>query len=415
MLSIAQHLLNKGHQVTFITAELFRNKATASGVRFVPLTGKANLDYRFPDDLVERTTLVGMERMLHTVRHWVIDPIPDQYRCMQQILKQTPADVILVDTGFFGCLPMLLGRREDRPPIIGCGVNPLMLSSLDCGLTSPPDTTPEGRRRNHEANLQWQADFQQSTDQLNQMLVAFGVPPMSQFFGDSMYLLPDLFLQFSGEDFEFTRTDLPPTVRFVGPILPKLAANFQEPAWWSELDDKRPVVLVTQGTFANLDLSELIQPTLSALAGEDVFVIAAIGRADIDGIAAPPNARVEPFVPFDRLLPKVDVFVTNGGYGAVHQALSVGVPIVIAGESEEKAFIAARVGWTGAGINLETGRPSEEQIRTAVRTVLHGGQHRREAQRLQAHFAQYNALDEIARTVDSFLIREESMVTALSL
>jgi hypothetical protein len=39
-----------------------------------------------------------------------------------------------------------------------------------------------------------------------------------------------------------------------------------------------PVVLVTQGTLANNDLTELIEPTLRALEHEDVFVIAATGR-----------------------------------------------------------------------------------------------------------------------------------------
>jgi UDP:flavonoid glycosyltransferase YjiC (YdhE family) len=88
-------------------------------------------------------------------------------------------------------------------------------------------------------------------------------------------------------------------------------------------------------------------------------------------IVVPPNARVESFVPFDRLLPKVDVLVTNGGYGAVHQSLSLGVPIVIAGETEDKALISARVDWTGAGISLGTQDPTKEQIGSAVRTVLY--------------------------------------------
>jgi UDP:flavonoid glycosyltransferase YjiC (YdhE family) len=47
------------------------------------------------------------------------------------------------------------------------------------------------------------------------------------------------------------------------------------------------------------------------------------------------------------------VLITNGGYGAVNHAFSLGVPIAVAGESEDKDMVAARVGWTGAGINLK--------------------------------------------------------------
>jgi UDP:flavonoid glycosyltransferase YjiC (YdhE family) len=105
-------------------------------------------------------------------------------------------------------------------------------------------------------------------------------------------------------------------------------------------------------------------------------------------------------LPFDRLLPKVSVMVTNGGYGAVTHALSLGVPLVVAGDSEEKPEIAARVAWAGAGINLGTGRPSASQIREAVRAVLTKPQYRQRAQALRTAFARHNARDEIAELVE---------------
>jgi UDP:flavonoid glycosyltransferase YjiC (YdhE family) len=104
-----------------------------------------------------------------------------------------------------------------------------------------------------------------------------------------------------------------------------------------------------------------------------------------------------------EVLPKVDVFVTNGGFGAVNQALSMGVPIVIAGETEDKAFVAARVAWTGAGISLGTSRPTPEQVRSAVRKILKDDTYRAKARTLQNNFAQYNALALIAGHVESFL------------
>jgi UDP:flavonoid glycosyltransferase YjiC (YdhE family) len=186
-------------------------------------------------------------------------------------------------------------------------------------------------------------------------------------------------------------------------VLPNKSASFKEPAWFAELDGSKPVVLVTQGTLTNFDFQELVQPTLTALRDDNALVIAATGRADTGDLIASPNARVEAFVPFVQLLPKVDVLITNGGYGAVQQALSFGVPLVAAGDTEEKAFTAARVGWTGAGINLETRRPSPEQIRTAVHTVLAGSQYREQAQRLRKNFSRYDALTEIARSVNTLI------------
>jgi UDP:flavonoid glycosyltransferase YjiC (YdhE family) len=136
----------------------------------------------------------------------------------------------------------------------------------------------------------------------------------------------------------------------------------------------------------------------------------ATGRADTGDLITPTNAKVEAFVPFVPLLPKVDVLITNGGYGAVQQALSFGVPLVVAGDTEEKAFTAARVAWTGAGIDLGTRRPTPEQIRAAVHTVLGGAQYREQAQRLRKNFFRYDALTEIARSVNTLIANTKTAV-----
>ena len=46
---------------------------------------------------------------------------------------------------------------------------------------------------------------------------------------------------------------------------------------------------------------------------------------------------------YDELLPKTDVFVTNGGYGGVQIALRHGVPIVTSGGKEDKPEVAGRI------------------------------------------------------------------------
>jgi UDP:flavonoid glycosyltransferase YjiC (YdhE family) len=64
------------------------------------------------------------------------------------------------------------------------------------------------------------------------------------------------------------------------------------------------------------------------------------------------------------------VFVTNGGYGGLHQAMRYGVPIVIAGDSEDKVETSARVQWSRVGVSLRTGRPSSSAVADAVGKVL---------------------------------------------
>jgi UDP:flavonoid glycosyltransferase YjiC (YdhE family) len=96
---------------------------------------------------------------------------------------------------------------------------------------------------------------------------------------------------------------------------------------------------------------------------------------------------VAEFLPYDALFEKVDVFVSNGGYGGIHFALRAGVPIVVAGMTEDKAEVSARVTWTGTGISLRTNTPSPEKVAAAVDEVLADPSYRAAAERIGAEIA----------------------------
>ena len=154
----------------------------------------------------------------------------------------------------------------------------------------------------------------------------------------------DTFLQLATQEFEYPRSDLAPNTRFIGPVFSPPAA-MPIPKWWGDLDGSRPVVHVTQGTIDNHDLTRLIGPTVRGLAHSDVIVIVVVstGGWPIDDVGAvPPNVRVAEFLPYKLLMPLTDVYVTNGGFGGVQYALSRGVPMVVAGDAEDKPEVAAR-------------------------------------------------------------------------
>jgi UDP:flavonoid glycosyltransferase YjiC (YdhE family) len=202
--------------------------------------------------------------------------------------------------------------------------------------------------------------------------------------------------------FEFPRT-VPSSVQFVGavPIIPNQAPL---PPWADELDGRRKVVLVTQGTVANHDFNLLVKPTLAALDDQpDLLVVVTAGGRPVDSIPGPipANARLACYLPFEWILSKTDVFVTNGGYGSVNQAMSFGIPLVCAGLTEDKADVNARVAWSGVGINLETSAPTPQALRNAVRRVLDTQSYRARASLMAQEFARIDTRAEILRIVGS--------------
>jgi MGT family glycosyltransferase len=410
MMMVAEHLLSLGHSICFLSGSRFRDRAESIGLEFVPLQGKADIDHDRLDELFPERAAAqpGVEAFNAECIYTGINPIPYQLESIKQILANRTVDLIVTDVYFWGVFPMLLGPKEARPPVLTIGVLPLIVSSTDVGPFSGPDASPEGRSRNQQENLQFSQLFQPAHRRFNEVLRSCGAAELPEFFIDCAAHLPDRYLCLSAKGFEYPRSDLKSTIQFVGNLAPLLRADASLPHWWGALDTSRPVVLVTQGTIANKDLSQLIEPAIAALADENMTVIVATGRPDLDAIhfpqgVRPRNVEIEPFVPFELVLPKIDVFVTNGGYGAVNMALSKGVPMVVAGDTEDKIFTSARVAWTQTGINLQTGRPTIEQLRSAVHEVLRDRTYKDNAVKLQKEMAGYNTRDLTAKAVDSLL------------
>jgi len=408
---IAADLVRRGNQVTFLTGSGFRASIEETGARFVALPGEADFDIA---ELVaqhpERAELEpGPAAMSWDLTHVFIKPIPLQHSALQRLLAEHHGEpvVVLHDTSYLGAMPMGLGAPGIRPAaVIGIGIVPLTLSSTDTapfGLGLPPDASPEGRARNIEANRAVQEAFAEIQSLAVETVRSTGATRELPFFLDAAVTVPDRYLHLSIEDLEYPRSDAPASLRFVGAVPDERSTrSVPLPEWWSEVEAAERVVVVTQGTLANHDLTELIEPTLNALADLDVLVVAALGR-DAQLADVPANARVAEFIPFADLLPRASVLVSNGGYGGVQQALRYGVPMVLAGQSEDKVEVTARTAWAGAAINLATQRPAVADIRKAVESVLDTPTYRERAVHLSTQYRKHDALAEIHSSIGELI------------
>jgi MGT family glycosyltransferase len=406
LLAVGRILIAEGHEVAFLSGSALRSRIEDIGAKFHAFPEGADFDLRdFASVAPELKSIQPGPDWLRVVMERIfVDTVPAQHKGLQQVLQDFPADIIIGDDTIFRVLPMLLGPVSKRPPIVLCGTSFLHWHREDgaphfVGL--PPAITKQ--QRDHYATIYREHDrliYQPVADRLNRILKTMGVGPLSRTLFDSVVDLADAYLQLTVPSFEFPR-DIPSSVHFVGtpPMIPNQAPL---PSWAHELDGSRKVVLVTQGTLANHNFGLLIGPTLAALADEpDLLVVATAGGRPIDAIPGPipANARLASYLPFEWILPKVDVFVTNGGYGSVNQAMSFGIPLVAAGLTEDKADVNARVAWSGVGINLASNEPTPQALREAVRAVLDRPHYRRRAASMAAEFGAIDTRSEVLRIV----------------
>lgn len=399
MLLVVQELIARGHTVRWYAGGKFAPAIERAGAVHVPMHPSIDWDDADADAALPALRgKRGLARVKAQLEAMFIGPMVRQLRDLEAAAGAFAPDAVLADQAHLGAALLHEARGV---PWAGLGISALMIPSIDTapfGSAQPPARDERDRARTRR--LTWLVQrvlFWDITRSYHRGRVAAGLAAGTGTYFD--VLSPQLYLQPTIPAFEYPRSDLPPQVHFIGPLVPEAPPERAAlPAWWDELAAAhrrgRPIILVTQGTLAT-DPRELLRPALRALAGEDALVVAIAGRGDDPaslGLSVlPANVRIARYVPYHALMPLVSVVVTNGGYGGVQMALRHGVPLVVAGGSEDKPEIAARVAWAGAGIDLRTGWPFAREVRRAVRRVQEDPTFRARVRELAREMAAHDA------------------------
>ena len=99
------------------------------------------------------------------------------------------------------------------------------------------------------------------------------------------------------------------------------------------------------------------------------------------------------------------MLVNNGGYGAVIQALEQGVPLVVAGEGQDKAITNAIIQWSGVGVHVGGRSPGPGKIREGLRKVLDDERYTQKAKAMSKKFDRYD-VETVADSVIQDVVRK---------
>jgi UDP:flavonoid glycosyltransferase YjiC (YdhE family) len=408
----ARVLKNAGHTVAIYTGCLFREKIESAGIQFFALPEDVDFDMRdigatFPEWL----ELSGLPQLRYGMKAAFVDSIPSQFRGLRAVLRDYPPDLIVYETSFCGILPLLLGPPSLRPPCAYLGISTSQLPREDgapWGSGLPPATSAAQAEKYAAAAKDFDRELTNPVrEHADRTLHAMGVEPLPAPLFESMATLADVIVQPCVPGFEYPVREQG-NVHFIGAMIPEGAGD--TPAWVKEAKRAgKKVILVSQGTIANDDLGKLLAPAIQAFGDrEDFLILVTTGGKPLEMIPCPltNNTIASRFLNFREILPDVDVLVAFASYGTVTQALSFGVPMVVAGMGEDKPEVGARVAWTESGIYLRTDKPSVKEVREAVDQILSSGKYRVRAKALSEEFATYDAAHELPLALEQ-LVDEE--------
>lgn len=388
--------------MSFLGPTTHRTRIAGSGADFIPLEGDADIDdllYYSPDNphppVSDYHTLSWQDRAVVDLEKHHVDPIPTQWHTVKRALSRLHAShphqpVIIINEAFFaGLLPYHLGAPlpEGVPPPLATlclSVTPPAIRSADLPPFDFPlsfDPSPAGHARNSRAWDEWGAQTAGLRRRMEAALVEAGARrplPGNAMLDGFNYVCHDAVLQIGVPGFEYPRGDWPTRFQFVGflPLArPPVGGYPNLPGWWDEVTcaSGKKVVVVAQGT-VETNPYDLIIPTVEAMRGrEDVLVAAIMGRKGAglpEGFDVPGNVRVTDYLHYDAILPYASVWVHNGGYGAITHGVAHGVPMVVAGEGQDKPENIKRVRYSGIGVGLGRAKPSASDLKLSLEAVL---------------------------------------------
>ncbi|KAF2191997.1 glycosyltransferase family 1 protein [Zopfia rhizophila CBS 207.26] len=412
--AIAVSLAQLSYPITFITGRTFENHISNlhPNIKYAPILGPND---KMSDDDTKtymsippgpEQELFIMKKVLAENNPYLKESVEVEFKKFKEQYGDDKPLIFLYDVTFTGSYPVQLGAPGIKPDAnVGIGISPLAIESND---TFPfrsgkvPHPGPDSKEVhfkawqefnaewfNKELNGAWWAKLRElgvTQEKLPAILHAF-------------HALPEHLLLMGIPEFEFPRSDFRKDIRYFG-AFKKVGdqgdSKPQLPAWWDDIEkakrEGKKIIAVSQGT-VEANPKDLTLPTLEALKDrDDVLIIATTVISepeDIPNLVVPKNARIAKFVPYDLLLPTVDLLISNGGYGAVQHALRLGIPMVVSGIGQDKPTTNSLVEWSGVGINLKVRQPGAKIIGEAVKVALEDEDYRKKARDLSKKYEKY--------------------------
>jgi MGT family glycosyltransferase len=390
MMSVALAVRARGGEVAVCTGERLAAVVEGQGVhafrfdRVGPAWDRVHARQR-----QARGRLAALRLQREAFRDWLVETVPDQVADVRDVVGAWRPDVVVADGSMWG--PSLVLHEADGIPVVHFST---LIYSLVPGAETPlpgarlaPPRSAPGRALARAAAGGVGLAARPVRDRLDELRAGYGLGPMGCAPNAFFARLP-LSLIGSVPALDFDRRDLPPSVRYVGPLVWHPPEPPGTAAWLDDVPADAPWVHVTEGT-SHHERPFLLRAAAEGLAGAPVEAILTTGRdrdAAALGLASPaPNVHVAGWLSHSELLGRCDVVVTTGGANTVISALRAGVPLVVVPTLWDKPANARRVAAAGAGVELPRRRLTPDRLRAAVEHVLADVRYRRSAERIAAH------------------------------
>jgi MGT family glycosyltransferase len=350
-------LQRRGHEVHLRTSASDVETLGRLGLRSAPVDPR--IEAIELHDWQARSQIGAQRLLLDFYRERAELEIPDVSRAIEEIKP----DAMIVDIQTEGAA--YVAEASGLPWASYCPYPPAFRSkdAPPFGLGLAPARGLPGRMRDRILTRVGDRMLAPHVATRNEIRARLGLPPLDRY--DDQWRKADRMVLFTAEPYEFPRSDWPASARLVGPATWEPPAG--PPDWLAS--ESRPIVLVSASTSYQAD-ERLIATALDAFAGDDVALVATTAAIDPEQFSAPPNARVDRFLPHGPIIARAACVISHGGQGTTQRALAAGVPVCVVPFCRDQFEVARRVEVAGAGVRLHHKRLTATRLRSAVHRAM---------------------------------------------
>ncbi|KMQ64486.1 hypothetical protein ACM46_09465 [Chryseobacterium angstadtii] len=374
-LSIGSELLNRGHQVAWISLDQNLNTKLPAGGELLLIqydqTDEEKQESEKYLDIISKKVVYGIDSVKFLYEDVLIPLNRHCYNGILKLLKSYQPDLVIGDHQLF--VAGVAAKKLDLP--------------YSTTVTAPAaikimDELPKV----HE----WEVG------KIIELQKELGVTENRSLASSDLLTLVLTSGYFFGE------MELPSHYKFTGPVLMerRISCEFD----WDQFKNRTgKKILVSIGTTFDHDHKKaFFQKVVDAFKDENLTVVVVSDPQLFE--SWPDNFMVYQQVPQLDLLPHLDGVVCHGGHNTVSEALSHGLPLVVIPIAYDQSHVAGRVVRTGAGERLNFNRFKSHHLNEAVQNILNNSEYREAADTVRQSFVEAGGTATAADLLEQALI-----------
>ncbi len=322
-LGIAKAMQERGHDVSVLTADTFRDVAEKAGLRFA-----SHLEDKVFQELLEDPDVWHPRKGIGLLFGSMAEHLRGAYECLSEAYE--PGRTVIVAASLaFGAR---IFQDKYNAPVVSMHLAPSVFRTMHLQPATIPGKDTSGLPVPLKRLMWWAIDRlfidRHIEPTVNAFRAELGLPAISRPFKDWLHS-PDCTIALFPKWFGPPQPDWPQQTRLTGfPLFDEAGQHDLDPKLERFLNREGPPIVFTPGS-ANRHGTEFFSTAIEATAKIGRPCLLLTRYPDQLPAELPDHARHESFVPLSMILPRCAAIVHHGGVGTCAQGLAAGIPQLI--------------------------------------------------------------------------------------